>query len=51
MHKILEMFGMRRMRDYNIYIESDVLLQTDVVENLRDVYMLNYSLDHCTCHC
>ena len=39
-------FRMKTMRDYHdLYIESDVLLLSDVFENFRDVCLENYSLD------
>lgn len=37
---------MKTMRDYHdLYLESDVLLLSDVFENFRDVCMENYHLD------
>ena len=39
-------FKMKTMRDYHdIYLESDVLLLSDVIENFRDVCLDNYRLD------
>ena len=39
-------FNMKTMRDYHdLYLESDVLLLSDVFENFRDVCLENYSLD------
>ena len=43
---VWEIFDMKTMRDYhNLYLESDVLLLSDVFENFRDVCLDNYSLD------
>ena len=39
-------FNMKTMRDYHdLYLESDVLLLSDVFENFRDVCLDNYRLD------
>ena len=36
------------MKDYHdLYLESDVLLLTDVFENFRDLCLHNYGLDPC----
>ena len=44
--KVWETFKMKTMRDYHdLYLESDVLLPSDVFENFRDVCMENYHLD------
>ena len=44
--KVWKTFNMKTMRDYhNLYLESDVLLLSDVFENFRDVCLENYSLD------
>ena len=43
---VWETFKMKTMRDYHdLYLESDVLLLSDVFENFRDVCLENYSLD------
>ena len=39
-------FNMKTMRDYHdLYLKSDVLLLSDVIENFRDVCLDNYHLD------
>ena len=39
-------FKMKTMRDYHdLYLKSDVLLLSDVIENFRDVCLDNYRLD------
>ena len=39
-------FKMKTMRDYHdLYLKSDVLLLSDVIENFRDVCLDNYHLD------
>ena len=39
-------FDMKTMRDYHdLYLKSDVLLLSDVIENFRDVCLDNYRLD------
>ena len=44
--KVWETYRMKTMRDYHdLYLESDVLLLSDVFENFRDVCMENYHLD------
>ena len=44
--KVWRAFGMRTMKDYHdLYLESDVLLLSDVFENFREVCMKNYELD------
>ena len=44
--RVWETYRMKTMRDYhNLYLESDVLLLSDVFENFRDVCMENYNLD------
>ena len=43
---VWEIFDMKTMRDYHdLYLESDVLLLSDVFENFRDVCLKNYHLD------
>ena len=43
---VWETFKMKTMRDYHdLYLESDVLLLSDVIENFRDVCLDNYRLD------
>ena len=43
---VWKIFDMKTMRDYHdLYLESDVLLLSDVFENFRDVCIDNYSLD------
>jgi hypothetical protein len=40
-------FNMKTMRDYHdLYLKTDVLLLTDVMENFRKVCRANYGLDH-----
>ena len=44
--RVWETYRMKTMRDYHdLYLESDVLLLSDVFENFRDVCMENYHLD------
>ncbi|XP_020608918.1 uncharacterized protein LOC110047502 [Orbicella faveolata] len=44
--KVWKTFNMKTMRDYHdLYLETDVLLLTDVFENFRDVCLENYGLD------
>ena len=44
--KVWETFNMKTMRDYHdLYLKSDVLLLSDVIENFRDVCLDNYHLD------
>ena len=44
--KVWETFNMKTMRDYHdLYLKSDVLLLSDVIENFRDVCLSNYHLD------
>ena len=43
---VWETFNMKTMRDYHdLYLKSDVLLLSDVIENFRDVCLDNYHLD------
>ena len=43
---VWETYRMKTMRDYHdLYLKSDVLLLSDVIENFRDVCMENYHLD------
>ena len=44
--RVWETFRMKTVRDYHdLYLESDVLLLSDVFENFRDVCIDNYNLD------
>lgn len=44
--KVWETFNCKTMRDYhNLYLKTDVLLLTDVMENYRDICIKNYGLD------
>ncbi len=43
---VWKMFGCKTMRDYhNVYLKTDVLLLTDIMENFRNLCMENYGLD------
>ena len=44
--KVWKEFNCKTMRDYHdLYLKTDVLLLTDVMENYRDVCITNYGLD------
>ena len=44
--KVWKEFNMNSMKNYHdLYLESDVLLLTDVFENFREVCQKNYKLD------
>ena len=45
-HTVWKEFNMESMKDYhNVYNLSDVLLLSDIFENLRSIFMNHYELD------